>query len=43
LEHNGLGLEIVQVQAGHGAALADDLRISAQNPVFLLSSRKPMP
>ncbi|PTN34466.1 precorrin-6y C5,15-methyltransferase (decarboxylating) subunit CbiE [Desulfonatronum sp. SC1] len=43
LEHHGLGLEIVQVQAGHGAPLADDVRISAQNPVFLLSSRKPMP
>jgi precorrin-6B C5,15-methyltransferase / cobalt-precorrin-6B C5,C15-methyltransferase len=43
LEHRGLGLEIVQVQAGHGAPLADDLRINAQNPVFLLSSRKPLP
>ncbi len=43
LERRGLDLEIVQIQVGHSVPLADDLRISAQNPVFLLSSHKPMP
>ena len=42
LERRGFDLEIVQIQAGDGVPLADDLRISAQNPVFLLSSHKPM-
>ena len=43
LERHGLELEISQIQAGHSVPLASDLRFSTQNPVFLLSSRKPLP
>lgn len=34
-------LEIIQVQASHSAPLAGDLRLAAQNPVFLICAQKP--
>jgi precorrin-6Y C5,15-methyltransferase (decarboxylating) len=40
LEQHGQGLEIIQIQAAHSAALAKDLRLHAQNPVFLICGQK---
>jgi len=40
LEHHGRDLEVIQVQASHGIALARDLRLCAGNPVFLVCGNK---
>lgn len=40
LEQNGRNLEITQVQAGQAVPLAGDLRLAAQNPVFLVAADK---
>lgn len=41
VEYHGLGLEVIQIQASHGVALARDLRLGADNPVFLVCGNKP--
>lgn len=38
---HGENLEVIQVQASHGSLLAHDLRLCAQNPVFLVCGQKP--
>lgn len=41
LEHHGRDLEVIQLQAGHAVPLARDLRLCADNPVFLVCANKP--
>ena len=41
LERHGRDPEVIQIQASHGVALAGDLRLGADNPVFLVCGNKP--